>query len=415
MATIAPFSSPLYVMLKPAGAHCNLACDYCYYLEKSELYSQMSRQIMTDAILERFTKQYIEAQTQRELLFTWHGGEPLMRPLSFYQRALAMQRRYACGHVVDNCIQTNGTLLTDEWCRFFHDNGWLVGISIDGNREQHNRYRHSRGGKPSFDEVMAGIELLNKWQVEWNAMAVVNSFNAGQPEAFYRFFKEIGCRYLQFTPIVERRIAAGRGSRLASLADTEESSALTQASVSPQQWGRFLCALFDLWVREDVGTTFVQLFDATLSNWLGVPPGLCSLGPSCGHAAVMEHNGDVYSCDHFVFPHYKLGNIRHKSITELLYSDRQRQFGRQKRDALPTQCRQCLWTHLCNGECPKNRFAHTADGQPGLNYLCEGYRNYFSHVAPYMQFMAREYSEGRAPANVMQAIRDGVLPAPTTV
>lgn len=410
MTTFAPFSKPLYVMLKPAGAHCNMACDYCYYLEKSHLYDNLPRQVMTDALLERFTKEYIQAQTMNDVLFTWHGGETLMRPLSFYRKALEYQRKYAGGKRIDNCIQTNGTMLTDEWCRFLKENNWLVGVSIDGPREFHDEYRRMRGGQPSFNKVMKGIRLLQKYGVEWNAMAVVNDFNGDYPLEFYHFFKDIGCHYIQFAPIVERILPHADGRHLADLNDKE--APLADFSVSTEQWGQFLCRLFDEWVCHDVGNYYIQLFDATLANWMGVQPGTCTMGTSCGHAAVMEFNGDVYACDHFVFLEYKLGNLHEQTLVEMLYGTKQLTFGKMKEDSLPNQCRKCRFLFACHGECPKNRFRKTADGEPGLNYLCEGFRHFFHHVAPYMDFMKQELDNQRPPANVMEAIRTGVLPDP---
>lgn len=407
--TISPFARPLYVMLKPIGAHCNLACDYCYYLEKAKLYDDVPKHVMSEELLEEFVRQYIGAQTMSEVLFTWHGGETLMRPLSFYKKAMELQRKYAGGRRIDNCIQTNGTMLTDEWCRFFRENNWLVGVSIDGPQEFHDEYRKNRAGAPSFHKVMKGIELLNKHGVEWNAMAVVNDFNADYPLDFYHFFKEIGCRYIQFTPIVERIRKHNDGRHLAHISDGEECP-LADFSVTPEQWGNFLCTIFDEWVRHDVGEVFVQIFDATLCNWVGHAPGVCTMARSCGHAAVMEFNGDVYSCDHFVFPEYKLGNIRNQTLTQMLYSPRQDDFGAMKINSLPRQCRECKYLFACNGECPKNRFAKTKDGEPGLNYLCAGYKRYFEHVAPYMDFMKEELRNERPPANVMEFARKNFIP-----
>ena len=374
MSIAIPFGSPLYVMLKPIGSRCNLACKYCYYLEKGKLYPE--QEPLSEELLETFIRQYIEAQTMPEVLFTWHGGEPLLQPLSFYRKALELQQRYARGRQIDNCLQTNGTLLTDEWCEFLRENRFLVGISIDGPQTYHDAYRCR-----SFEKVMRGIRLLQKHHVEWNAMATVNHLNADHSVEFYRFFKEIGCQYLQFTPVVEP-----------SLCDT---------SVTPEQWGRFLCRVYDEWVKADVGQIFVQLFDATLANWAGEPPGICSMSPTCGRAAVMEANGDVYSCDHFVFPEYRLGNIRQQSLTEMLYGERQQQFGRNKRAGLPRQCRECRFLFACHGECPKNRFVKDKYGEPGLNYLCKGYRQFFAHVASDMDFMKAELDAGRSPANIM--------------
>lgn len=406
--TIAPFAKPLYVMTKAIGAACNLACDYCYYLEKTNLYKQdTSKFVMSDELLEKFTKEYINSQTMPQVLFTWHGGETLMRPLSFYKKAVELQKRYANGRTIDNVIQTNGTLLNDEWCEFFKENNWLVGVSIDGPQEFHDEYRKNRMGRPSFVKVMKGIELLKKHGVEWNAMAVVNDYNADYPVEFYKFFKEIGAHYIQFAPIVERIYHHADGRHLAT--PLQEGEKLADFSVTPEQWGNFLCGLFDEWVKEDVGKYFIQIFDSTLANWVGEQPGVCSMAKTCGHAGVIEFNGDVYSCDHFVFPEFKLGNIYEKSLVEMMYSDRQVQFGLNKQKLLPTQCKECEFLFACNGDCPKNRFAKTATGEPGLNYLCKGYYKFFKHVAPYMDYMKKELLNQRPPANVMQAIKNGEL------
>ena len=400
-----PFAKPLYVMLKPAGAHCNLACKYCYYLEKNRLYQNTPRHLMSDEMLEQFTREYIEAQTMPQVLFTWHGGEPLMRSIDFYKKALALQKKYAHGKQIDNVIQTNGTLLTDEWCEFFAQNHWLVGISIDGPQEYHDHYRITPAGKPSWEKVMQGISLLKKHRVEWNAMAVVNAYNAEHPLEFYHFFRDNGCQYLQFTPIVERLTQHEDGRTLASLADDREIP-LAEASVTPAQWGNFLCTIFDDWVRHDVGKIFVEIFDCTLANWMGVLPGICAYSKECGHAGVMEHNGDVYSCDHFVFPEYKLGNIREQSLIDMLYGEKQQAFSRLKHTSLPRQCKECDMEFACHGECPKNRFEKDKYGEPGLNYLCQGYYQYYSHVAPYMDFMKRELLAQRPPANIMNVLKN---------
>ena len=355
-------------MLKPVGAHCNLACCYCYYLDKKLLYANEPRHILSEELLEHFIQEYIGAQTTDEVLFTWHGGETFMRPLSFFRRAVELQRKYANGKHIMNSIQTNGTLVTEDWARFLHDEQWLVGVSIDGLQEVHDRYRRTRQGKPTWAKVRQGIDLLNRFHVEWNAMAVVNDLNGDDPIGFYRFFRDdLQCRYLQFTPIVER---------------TPDGTMMPE-SVRPRQWGQFLCQLFDEWLRlGDVGEVFVQIIDATLSNWCGVVPGVCTMAHSCGHAAVMEWNGDVYSCDHFVFPQYKLGNIREHSLVEMMYGPQQTEFGRMKQEGLSEDCRQCEWLFACNGECPKNRIL-----PGGRNYLCEGYRQFFAHVAPWMDEM----------------------------
>ena len=399
-----PFAKPLYVMLKPAGAHCNLACKYCYYLEKNKLYPTAQRHLMSDEMLEQFTREYIEAQTMNQVLFTWHGGEPLLRSIDFYRKALSLQQKYARGRRIDNVIQTNGTLLTDEWCEFFAQNHWLVGISIDGPQPDHDHYRLTAAGKPSWKKVMQGIKLLKKHGVEWNAMAVVNAYNANHPLEFYRFFKENGCQFLQFTPIVERLTRHEDGRTLASLADKDEIS-LSKASVAPEQWGYFLCAIFDEWVRKDVGKIFVEIFDCTLANWMGISPGICAYSKECGHAGVMEHNGDVYSCDHFVFPEYKLGNIRDHSLIDMLYGEQQQEFSRLKHSSLPRQCKECDMEFACHGECPKNRFMKDKYGDFGLNYLCPGYYHYYQHVAPYMDYMKQELMSQRPPSNIMKVVQ----------
>ena len=399
-----PFAKPLYVMLKPAGAHCNLACKYCYYLEKNKLYPTAQRHLMSDEMLEQFTREYIEAQTMNQVLFTWHGGEPLLRSIDFYRKALSLQQKYAGGRRIDNVIQTNGTLLTDEWCEFFAQNHWLVGISIDGPQPDHDHYRLTAAGKTSWKKVMQGIKLLKKHGVEWNAMAVVNAYNANHPLEFYRFFKENGCQFLQFTPIVERLTRHEDGRTLASLADKNEIS-LSEASVVPEQWGYFLCAIFDEWVRKDVGKIFVEIFDCTLANWMGISPGICAYSKECGHAGVMEHNGDVYSCDHFVFPEYKLGNIRDHSLIDMLYGEQQQEFSRLKHSSLPRQCKECDMEFACHGECPKNRFMKDKYGDSGLNYLCPGYYHYYQHVVPYMDYMKQELMSQRPPSNIMKVVQ----------
>ena len=393
-----PFARPLYVMLKPAGARCNLRCSYCYYLEKSALYPQQD-EVMDEGLLELFVRQYIEAQTTTEVLFTWHGGEPLLRPRSFYERALQLQQRYGHGRRIDNCLQTNGLLLNDEWCAFLARNRFLVGISIDGPRHLHDRYRQDACGRPTFDRVMYAIAMLQKHGVEWNAMAVVTRQSMEQPQAFYRFFRDMGCEFLQFTPVVERTTNRRQGLTLATADD--DGATLTPQSVTPEGWGAFLCGVYDEWVRHDVGRIFVQTFDAVLSGWVGEPPGVCSLSSYCGHAAVMEWNGDVYSCDHFVFPEYYLGNIRQQTLTRMMYGPRQQAFARHKLLSLPRQCRECVYLRVCHGECPKNRFSVDRYGEPGLNCLCAGYHRFFDHAAADMEFMARELSMGRAPANIM--------------
>lgn len=393
--TVNPFARPLYVMAKPVGARCNLACDYCYYLEKQKLYPDSASHLMSEPLTEVFIREYIQSQFVSEVNFTWHGGEPMMRQLSYYKKVVAWQRQYAGGRSIMNCIQTNGTLLTPEWCRFLHDEGWLVGVSIDGPRDMHDAYRMKRNGTPTWNKVMQGIDMLDRYGVEWNAMAVVNDITAARPLDFYDFFRvELDCRYLQFTPVVERIRKHDDGRHLAHVMDGEEYE-VAPFSVTPQAWGEFLCTVFDEWYAHDIGEIFVQTFEATLANWAGVTPGVCSLSDWCGHAAVMEHNGDIYCCDHFVFPEYYLGNIRNRGIIDMMDSERQRVFADMKTKGLPAQCRRCQWQFACHGECPRNRFAKTRDGEPGLNYLCEGYQRYFEHVAPFMEQLKAKFCDGQ--------------------
>ena len=403
MRTLAPFARPLYVMLKPVGAMCNMRCPYCYYLptadrrhpsrdasaRQRQRHGQQPTAVrMSETLLEQFTRQYIEAQTMPEVLFTWHGGEPTLQSLHFYRKAIELQRRYAQGRQVANSLQTNGTLLDDEWCQFLAENHFLVGLSIDGPRPLHDRYRLTADGRPTFDAVLRAVSLLQKHGVEWNAMATVNSLNADHPLPFYRFFKSIRCSHLQLTPVVG-----------------------AEGAVTPEQWGRFLCAVFDEWVPSDVGTVYVSLFDCTLANWVGATPAICAYADECGHAAVMEADGDVYSCDHFVRPEHCLGNLHQQSLVEMLYGPQQQRFSLLKHQALPRQCRECDVLFACHGECPKNRTATDRYGNPGLNSLCEGYRQFYHHAAPFFDFMARELAHQRPPANVMQVIRSGLLPA----
>ena len=393
------FGRPLFLMAKPAGSSCNLRCSYCYYLEKSGLY-QDSSQLMDEETLELFIKEYIESQTTPEVMFIWHGGEPMLRPIAFYQRAIELQQRYANGRRIDNCIQTNATLITDEWCKFLSRNNFLVGVSIDGPRQMHDALRKTHQGDGSYGDVIRGIRLLTKYHIEWNAMATVNAVNVKHPLEFYRFFRdELECRYLQFTPVVERTDTSNGSHRL--MHGAESNGTVTPYSITAKQWGEFLCAIFDEWVHNDVGTMFVQLFDSTLANWVGAPAGVCTMSKYCGQGAAIEHNGDVYSCDHFVFPEYKLGNIHDSSLISMMYGSKQREFGESKHRSLPRQCHECRYEFACHGECPRNRFITTADGEPGLNYLCEGYYTFFAHAHKAMEYMQRQLEHGEPPANVM--------------
>jgi len=395
-------------MVKPIGPVCNLNCTYCYYLEKHKLYKDSSSFKMSDELLEKFVKQYIMAQQVPAVQFVWQGGESTLLGLEYFEKIVKLQKKYALGKRIENSFQTNGTLLTDEWCAFFKKNNFLIGLSIDGPEAMHDKYRPMKTGKPSFEKVIRGIKLLHKHQVDFNTLTVVNDYNVKYPLEVYRFLKSIGSSYLQFIPIVERKNAQTSPSELSLVGPDDPSAQVTEWSVKPIDYGNFLISIFNEWVRNDVGTVFVQQFDATLANWVGENPGICVFSPTCGDAVVVEHNGDVYSCDHYVYPQYKLGNIKTNTLLDLTQSEKQRTFGQNKLKNLPKQCIECDYRFACHGECPKHRFLKTADGEDHLNYLCAGYKKFYTHVHPYMQFMEEELEAQRAPANVMQWAR-GIL------
>jgi uncharacterized protein len=383
-------------MLKPAGARCNLACRYCFYLEKEALYPGAAFH-MSDAVLESFTRQYIASQPGPEITFAWQGGEPMLLGLDFYRRAVALQGQ-CCppGKRIANAFQTNGTLLDDAWCVFFHEHGFLVGLSLDGPRRLHDRYRVDKGGRPTFDRVMAGLALLRRHRVEFNILCCVHAGNADRSLEVYRFLRdEAGAQFIQFIPIVE---PAGHGEAVAS--------PVSDRSVSGPQYGEFLCRVFDEWVRRDVGRVFVQIFDAALGIWLGRPASLCLFAETCGRALALEHTGDLYACDHFVTPAHRLGNIADAPLAALAQSRQQAAFGQAKQTTLPRACRECPVRFACHSECPKNRLLTTADGEPGLNYLCEGYKRFFTHIAGPMERMAELLRAGRPAAEVMATSSD---------
>jgi len=391
-------------MAKPAGSACNLRCEYCFFFNKKSLYPG-SRLRMGDDVHKEYIRQLLDAHRTTWVTVAWQGGEPTLMGLDFYRRSLELQDRYRKpSTVIENTFQTNGILLTDEWCRFFRENNFLVGLSMDGPQELHDRYRRDPRGHGSFDSVLKAARLLQEHGVEFNILSTVNRKNAGRPLEVYRFFRDvIKARYIQFIPIVEKEDAAV----------LRAGKAPTGRSVSPARWGSFLKGIFDEWVRRDVGETFVLNFDAVLAGWLGHAGTVCILGPSCGLGLALEHNGDLYTCDHFVDPGHLLGNILTTPMIELVSSEKQRRFGRDKRDTLPRQCRQCRYLFLCNGECPKNRLIETAEGEPGLNYLCEGYRTFFSHTEKSMQDMAGLMRLGRPASDVMRLSTGKVPPAHT--
>lgn len=385
------------IMMKPAGSLCNLGCAYCYYLDKAEIYGGREPRMSLE-MLETAVRGYIETNDVPEVTFIWHGGEPMVLGLDFYRKAMEFQQRYAGGKTIRNTLQTNGTLITREWARFFREHGFLLGVSLDGPQDIHDKFRRDKGGAPTFDKVMRGIELLSAEGVPFNTMSTVNAACEGRGLEVYRFLKGIGSRYLQFMPVVEHVL---RGPRPWIVDPDTPGAVLARWSVSDVGFGRFLCDIFDEWVRQDVGACFVNLFDTTLAGWCGVPPGTCAYADTCGDNAILEHNGDLYPCDHFVYPKYRLGNIREHSIAELMDSEKMVQFGLAKRTALPRRCRACEYVQLCHGECPKHRFNRTEAGETGLNALCAGYRMFYAHSAPYMLKMRELLARDLAPALVM--------------
>jgi uncharacterized protein len=399
---------PFHIMTKPIGPICNLDCKYCFYLEKENLYPGTKQWAMSRELLERYIHQYIAAQPLDEVHFAWQGGEPTLLGVDFFRTAVELQRRFANGKTIYNALQTNGTLIDDEWAGFLAEHHFLVGVSIDGPRELHDCYRVDKGQAPTFDRVMRGITKLKEHNVEFNTLTVVHRRNSAHPIEVYRFLKEIGSGFIQFIPIVERRAVEADGDGLVLIQPSFQSAAqVTDWSVEPEAYGKFLSRIFDEWVKQDVGRYFVQLFDVALESWLGLDASLCVFRKTCGSALAMEHTGDLYSCDHFVYPENKLGNIMDAALEQLVTSPQQKAFGNAKCDSLPQMCRRCEVRFACNGECPKHRFLATPDGEPGLNYLCAGYKHFFKHIDPYMQFMAGELRAGRPPANIMHFLGKG--------
>jgi len=400
--------SAFHVMTKPIGPLCNLDCKYCFYLEKEKLFPGNENFKMSDEVLETYVRQYIEHQAAPEITFAWQGGEPTLMGVNFFRKVVAFQKQYANGKTIHNALQTNGTLLDDEWCEFLAKNRFLVGLSIDGPPKLHDTYRVDKKGGGSYEKVVRGLKLLKKHGTDFNTLTVVNRVNSQHPLEVYKFLKGIGSGYIQFIPLVERLADADAKKLGLNLAmpprvdqEGEVPMPVTAWSVQPKQFGKFLCTIFDEWVRHDVGRYYVQLFDVTLANWSGEPGGLCVFSPTCGVGMAMEHNGDVYSCDHYVYPQYKLGNILNKTLGEMVGSEFQLQFGKDKSATLPKYCLDCDVRFLCHGECPKHRFLRTPAGDPGLNYLCSGYKEFFHHSTRPMQIMRDLLRAQRAPAEIM--------------
>jgi uncharacterized protein len=411
-----PTNAPpaFHILAKPTGAICNLDCKYCFFLSKEMLYPG-SRFRMADELLEEYMRQYIEAQAVPQVTVAWQGGEPTLMGVDFFRRSIEFAEKYKKPDMtIEYTIQTNGTTLDDEWGEFFREHSFLVGISIDGPQALHDAYRVDKGGKPTFDRVMRGLDLLKNHNVDFNVLCTVHAANADHPVEVYRFFRdELGAEFIQFIPIIERASETtlpvanlGWGERPGETRPLyiQEGDLVTERSVQPEQYGRFLIGIFDEWVRRDVGRVYVQHFDVALGAWVGQPGGVCIFAPTCGNALAIEHNGDLYSCDHFVEPDYLLGNIQDVPMIELVASDEQRKFGQDKQDSLPRYCRECEVRFACHGGCPKNRFIETPDGEPGLNYLCAGYKAFFNHIDQPMRIMAELLRRDRAPAEIVQIL-----------
>jgi uncharacterized protein len=408
MSVLSTPARPFHVMTKPIGPICNLDCKYCFYLEKERLHEPGEKWKMSDEVLDNYIRQMIESSDQPQVDFAWQGGEPTLLGVEFFRRVVRLQDQYANGKQISNALQTNGTLLDDEWCEFLTERKFLIGISIDGPPALHDRYRVDKQQQPTFDAVLRGLKFLQKHQTEFNTLTVVNRANSQKPLEVYEFLKQIGSKYLQFIPLVERLPTTQlkvRGFDLMEPPDPhageDPKSPVTSWSVEANAYGNFLCTIFDHWVRRDVGQTFVQVFDVALGNWMGLGSTLCVFAEKCGRALAIEHNGDLYSCDHYVYPKYRLGNILNKSLGAMVESVEQQRFGNDKSDTLPKFCRDCEVRFACNGECPKHRFIHTPDGEAGLNYLCPAYKRFFNHIDPYMKLMGQLLNARRPAADIM--------------
>lgn len=397
-----------HVMAKPVGPLCNLNCSYCFYLHKENMLSTASNWRMSDDILEEFIKQYIQQQDSDEIIFSWQGGEPTLCGLDFFEKVVRFERKYMGSMTIHNDLQTNGTLLDDQWCQFLKENGFLVGLSIDGPRELHDLHRRTRSGKSSFDKVWHTVELLHQYDVPFNALVTVNYDNARQPLAVYRFLRdEVRPRAIQLNACVEAKTFKEAAPPYWDSIDFpllgEEAarpkrpdSVVYDWSVDPDDYGSFLCTIFDEWYQNDIGRTFVYNFECAVAQYMGIYGYMCVFGEICGKGLAIEHDGDIYSCDHFVYPKHRLGNITERSLRTVALSQQQKKFGFDKKYGLPQYCRDCEHLSLCHGECPKNRFIRSPIGEPGLNYLCSGLKKYFSYTKPFIQKLANQAQAGKA-------------------
>ena len=384
-------------MVKPVGSLCNMRCKYCYYLDKAALYDNHQPQ-MDDALLENYIRANIEGNNSPVIAFAWHGGEPLLAGKEFFRKAVALQQKYGEGRTIENSIQTNGLLIDDEWCQIFRDNNFLVGVSIDGPESIHDAHRVDAGGQPTFARVMKGIERLYRNRVEYNTLTTINIHSEGRGAEVYNFLRQISV-FMQFLPIAEL-LCDGRVQ-----SPENEGADIAPWSVSAKGFGQFMCDVFDIWVKNDVGRRYVQLFDATLALMVGVQPSVCSLCETCGSGLTVEHNGDVYCCDHFVYPEYKIGNLHTDRLADLAYCDRQFEFGVAKRSLLPRECRHCKFYNLCHGECPKHRFIADNTDEYGKNYLCDGYRLFYEHTEGAMKQMKDLILDGKPASDIMTESR----------
>jgi uncharacterized protein len=404
----------MHVLAKPIGPACNIKCDYCFYLEKHALFERGADMRMGDDVLAAYIAQYVESQPTPLVEFVWHGGEPTLLGLDFFRKVVELQKPHRARKEIRNSLQTNGMRLNDKWCAFFREHGFFVGLSLDGPREIHDRYRRDHAGRPTFDEVMRGLRLLQAHGVEYNVLACVARETAYRPLEVYHFFKAEGIRFIQFTPIIERRpeeAALARGLWLAGPArlDAEEPNRLvTPWTVEPARYGEFLIAIYEEWVRKDVGEIFVMNFEWALNSWIGNPSPVCIFARQCGRAVAMEHNGDLYACDHYVYPEYRLGNILSGNLREMVDRSVASGFGPHKETTLPRFCRECEVLNACWGGCPKHRFIQTPDGEPGLHYLCAGYKKFFLHIRKYLNAMTVLLEHGLPASHIMQAVNNRI-------
>jgi uncharacterized protein len=411
-ASASPVPQGMHVLAKPIGPACNINCDYCFYLEKHALFKEGENMRMSDEILAAYVSSYITTQPTPAVEFVWHGGEPTLLGMEFFRNVVELQRPFQGKKQITNSIQTNGTLLTDEWCEFFKQNNFFVGLSLDGPRKIHDRYRKDHMARPTFDDVMKALKLLQKHDVEYNILACVSRETAYHPLEVYNFFKNEGVRFVQFTPLIERQPddeTKAQGLWLAppaKLDGVEPNTLVTPWTVEPKRYGDFLIAIYEEWVRKDVGEIFIMNFEWALNAWIGNPSPVCIFARQCGRAVAMEHNGDVYACDHYVYPAYRLGNVLEESIGAMVNRSVASGFGPHKEQTLPTYCRDCEVLNACWGGCPKHRFARTPSGEPGLHYLCSGYKSFFMHIRKYLSIFTKTLELGVPASEIMKVVNN---------